>query len=72
MTLFEKVFEKYGIVIGKTLWGSQIEELQFAFDSLEHGEKVELNDSFVQLTFDLIVCDLRWQKRKKEGMKNEE
>ena len=63
-TLFEQVYEKYGIVIGKRLWCSQIEELQWAFDAVEQGEKVELSDPFVQVVFDLILCDLKWQQRK--------
>ena len=63
-TLFEQVYEKYGIVIGKRLWCSQIEELQWAFDAVEKGEKVELSDPFVQVLFDLIICDLKWQQRK--------
>jgi len=66
-TLFEQVYEKYGIVIGKRLWCSQIEVLQWAFDAVEQGEqpeKVELTDPFVQVVFDLIVCDLKWQQRK--------
>lgn len=63
-TLFEQVYEKYGIVIGKRLWCSQIEVLQWAFDSVEQGEKVELSDPFVQVVFDLIICDLKWQQRK--------
>ena len=69
-TLFEKVYEKYGLVIGKKLWGSQIEELQWAFDAIEKGEKVELSDAFVQVVFDLIMCDLKWQSRK-EGADDE-
>ena len=63
-TLFEKVYEKYGIVIGKRLWCSQIEELQRAFDAVEQGKKVELSDAFIQVMFDLIICDLKWQERK--------
>lgn len=69
-TLFEKVWEKYGLVIGKKLWCSQIEELQWAFDAVEKGEKVELSDAFIQVVFDLIMCDLNWQKRK-EGANDE-
>ena len=69
-TLFEKIYEKYGIVIGKRLWCSQIEELQQAFDTVEQGETVELSDPFVQIVFDLVICDLKWQQRK-EGYEDE-
>lgn len=63
-TLFEQIFEKYGIVISKKLWPQQIEELEAAFEAMEKKEKVELYDSFTHLAFDLIACDLKWQKRK--------
>lgn len=69
-TLFEQVYGKYGIVIGKRLWCSQIEELQRAFDAIEKGQKLKLSDPFVQVTFELIICDLKSQQRK-EGTEDE-
>ena len=70
-TLFEQIFEKYGLVIGKRLWPQQIEELENAFNCIEKKEKVEIHDSFVGIVFEIIACDLKWQKRK-EMAENEQ
>lgn len=70
-TLFEHVYEKYGLIIGKRLWCSQIEELQRACDTAEKGEKPVLSDPFVKLVFEMAISDLIWQKRM-EGEEDEE
>ena len=51
-TLFEQVYEKYGIVIGKRLWCSQIEVLQWAFDAVEQGEKLITPDAKIYVIDD--------------------
>lgn len=62
--LLANTIEKYGIALCGTLYPSQIEQLHRAVMIYQRSGRIQkIEDSFVNLAFQMIVADLIWQEK---------
>ena len=66
---FTSTIEKYGIALCGTLYPSQMDQLQRALSIYQKSGWIQkLDDSFTNLAFRMIVADLIWQEKQREGV----
>lgn len=66
---FSKTIEKFGIALCGALYPSQMDQLQRALSIYQKSGRIQkLDDSFTNLALRMIVADLIWQEKQREGV----